>query len=209
MPYCVPLIYEFNDNMGAKSFVDSWYNGLNLSCTNCPVAGEAGIIDQAVSFNGSGNLTQVADNAALNPKSVVSVEAVVFPEKNTASSSQVLITKSLSYEMTIFNNRTLRVGIINESGQRVVLDIPSVINFSQWNYLALTYDGQTVRAYNNGQLVGEKAQIGNIKWAKSKPLYVGGYGNAFFFKGKVDDLRLYEKVLTPEEITAKYDGLPK
>jgi hypothetical protein len=71
-----------------------------------------------------------------------------------------------------------------------------------WTHLALTYDGTTLRSYVNGVQVSSRAQTGNIV-TSTNPLQIGGdsiYGQ--YFRGKLDEIRVYNIALTQSQIQA-------
>jgi dihydrofolate reductase len=69
-----------------------------------------------------------------------------------------------------------------------------------WTHLAMTYDGTTLKIYVNGTLVTSTAQSGTIV-ASTNPLQIGGdstYGQ--YFRGMIDEVRVYNIVLTQTQI---------
>jgi hypothetical protein len=57
-------------------------------------------------------------------------------------------------------------------------------------YLALTYDGATLRLYVNGVQIASRVQTGHL-WTSTAPLQIGGdslYGR--YFQGTIDDVRV-------------------
>ncbi len=65
-----------------------------------------------------------------------------------------------------------------------------------WSYLALTYDGATLRLYVNGTLVGSQAKTGAITTSTNQ-LQIGGdslYGQ--YFSGLIDEVRVYNVALS-------------
>jgi Concanavalin A-like lectin/glucanases superfamily len=70
---------------------------------------------------------------------------------------------------------------------------------NQWNHLVLTYDGGRLREYINGQLAAESP--GSERPAGvGVPMTVGGWMTGFNFHGAMDELRLYRRALSAEEI---------
>ncbi len=71
-----------------------------------------------------------------------------------------------------------------------------------WSYVALTYDGATLRLFVNGIPVSSRATTGTIQ-ATAKPLWIGGnhpYGEHFI--GDIDEARIYNRALSADEIQA-------
>jgi hypothetical protein len=67
-----------------------------------------------------------------------------------------------------------------------------------WYHLSATYDGTTLRLFINGE---EKASDVRNIWSPGGPLYMGRYfGGNHFYGGIIDDVRIYNRALSAEEI---------
>ncbi|MEV4808046.1 LamG-like jellyroll fold domain-containing protein, partial [Nonomuraea sp. NPDC049421] len=80
------------------------------------------------------------------------------------------------------------------------VDARSKLSANTWTHLAVTYDGSTARLYRNGTLVNEETITGPIS-TDSGELHIGGntmYGD--YFKGIIDDVRIYNRAQTSAEI---------
>ena len=87
------------------------------------------------------------------------------------------------------------------SGPRVAL-AGTTLPYNQWSYLAITFDGAQVRTYVNGTLVNTQALSATIT-ARGNPMNIGADAStAQFYKGMLDDLRIYNRVLTQAQIQA-------
>jgi len=72
-----------------------------------------------------------------------------------------------------------------------------------WYHLAATYDGQTLRAYKNGVLVTENADPSGAPDVESESLKFGRHAmTSDHFRGRVDDIRLYNHALDAAEMAA-------
>jgi hypothetical protein len=71
-----------------------------------------------------------------------------------------------------------------------------------WYHLSATYDGTTLRLLINGE---EKASDVRNIWSPGGPLYMGRWfdGN-HFYGGLIDDVRIYDRALSAEEILQLY-----
>jgi len=77
---------------------------------------------------------------------------------------------------------------------------------TQWHHFAITYDGSTGASYLDGQLIG--SQAGPL--ATVDQVRIGGRpGYPNYFRGLVDDVRIYNKALTQEKINEIMRGGPK
>jgi predicted secreted protein len=74
----------------------------------------------------------------------------------------------------------------------------------QWNQVAATYDGQTMRVYLNGREAGTGKEVQTTIRTNEEPLrfgWLGSYGN---FNGCVRDISLYSRALSAAEVFAQY-----
>src|SRR4029434_8471985 len=70
-----------------------------------------------------------------------------------------------------------------------------------WYNLAATYDGETLKAYTNGVLVTSNPAPSGPADAETSPLTIGRHAAASqFFKGIVDNVRIYNRALSQAEI---------
>jgi len=71
----------------------------------------------------------------------------------------------------------------------------------RWVHLAATFDGKIMRLYMDGIERGTMERPGEVR-PNGSPLVLGNYevGHPAHFTGLLDDVRLYRRVLTPEEI---------
>lgn len=91
----------------------------------------------------------------------------------------------------------------------------SLLKPKTWNHIFITFDGSSrangIRIYVNGrsEKLGRASQDSLSKTIKNpKPLVIGGRENAPGFKGKIHDLRFYNKELNPVEVTGVYGKYP-
>jgi hypothetical protein len=75
----------------------------------------------------------------------------------------------------------------------------------RWVHVAGTYDGQVVRLYLNGVEIDSREQPGSLVGETASTVLIGGDrlgapGVTGRFRGRLDEVRLYSRALTPEEI---------
>jgi prepilin-type N-terminal cleavage/methylation domain-containing protein len=83
-----------------------------------------------------------------------------------------------------------------------VLD-PVAIPASTWVFAAVTYDGSNLNLYKNGVLVSSASGIAP---SNDTNLTIGAFQASNFFQGYLDNIRLYNRALSPVEIQALYAG---
>ncbi|MFZ2979174.1 MAG: LamG-like jellyroll fold domain-containing protein, partial [Candidatus Magasanikiibacteriota bacterium] len=77
---------------------------------------------------------------------------------------------------------------------------------NEWFYVSMTYDGSIIKLYINGEFKKSVVQTGPIKQSKTR-FSIGSLDNLRYnFNGDVDEVHVYNKVLTPQQITQNYSG---
>src|SRR3989344_3881264 len=78
-----------------------------------------------------------------------------------------------------------------------------------WTHIAATYDGASIMIYKNGDQVKKVSLTGSMV-NSAHPLDIGhGFvGTDYYFLGKIDEARIYNRVLTPAEIQSLYNWAP-
>lgn len=83
----------------------------------------------------------------------------------------------------------------------------STVDYSQWNCFVATYNASTgmAKLYTNGVadsvVVGIYSDVINTPtYIGARPYWVGSGGPAFFFAGAIDEVNIYNRVLTQHEV---------
>lgn len=82
---------------------------------------------------------------------------------------------------------------------------------NEWTHAAFTYDGHYFKIYKNSELIGEPYPFegpidptpGSLKIAYLEEWW--GEQLAWFFDGEIDDVRIYNRALTADEIRHNYN----
>jgi hypothetical protein len=96
-------------------------------------------------------------------------------------------------------------------------DSNTIISDNNWYNVVSTYDLSGVKMYVNNVLVLTKPYIGNGSMSAStniQDVYIGKEINSnncspynTFYQGRIDDIGIWNRVLTQQEITAMYNGV--
>ncbi len=76
---------------------------------------------------------------------------------------------------------------------------------NEWTHIAFTYNHETIDLYQNGLLVSSTPETRNINWATAGDDLLIGFSQ-WYFQGGIDDLRIFDTALTPEQIVQLHEG---
>ena len=103
-----------------------------------------------------------------------------------------------------FDNGQIHYGLYTDTQDYIELQVtydPDFFTPDAWRLITATYDGQMMRLYFDGELVGEKPKSGNVRFAPIKSNIGRMTGNSYF-RGGLDDVRYYNRALTPDDMRA-------
>ncbi len=82
------------------------------------------------------------------------------------------------------------------------------LKFEAWNHLAISYDGDVLQLYVNGEVAGEQ-KVGRQRVPGKHALAFGrrqdNSGDGYHFRGIVDEIRLYDRALKPAEVRRRFN----
>ncbi len=171
-----------------------------------------GKLGKALILDGSSHTVKIPHYAGLKPAKAITISAWIKPERvgkggwawqeiyrKEDGNARVLLAIG-EYEKK--HSLCLGLGI---NGKFVELGTPlepSKLLDGKWHLVGVTFDGKTIKFYADGQEIGASTKAsGAIDTHGEAPAYIGSYiGNGEFFKGGIDDLRLYNRALSADEI---------
>jgi len=82
---------------------------------------------------------------------------------------------------------------------------PSVLTDGNWHLAATTFDGSHIRIYLDGKQAGSWPVAGSLSTAGTGDIYIGSYGGSEeFFDGAIDDVRIYGRALSDDDLKNMY-----
>jgi predicted ribosomally synthesized peptide with SipW-like signal peptide len=163
------------------------------------VSAVAGQVAGAGSFDGNGDYVEIPDDQSLGVTNVT-VSAWVYRD---GSKNRVYVVDGRDHNYGIkFDDGTSTPRFfiwVNNSVKTLNAssgDIPD----QTWTHVAGTYDGSELNIYVNGANEGTRAVSGAID-VSSGPGRIGDYiGGGYEFRGRIDDVRIYDRALSELEI---------
>jgi hypothetical protein len=177
-------------------------NGYNGTPTNITYA--AGKIGQAASFNGSSSQVNASNNSIFNLGQQFSITFWVNPELQTTSFNGIVSKtggNTTGYEVrtTTSNESTTNIQFRVLNGSDIGLAIN--INNNVWTHIVAKFNSGKYSIYKNGLLEAQLDTVVVSPAVVSQELRIGRLGYAsLFFKGFINDVRIYDHALTDMEI---------
>ena len=211
--------WKFDEGLGTIA-ADSSGN-LNITTLgNNPVwvDGKSG---KALSFDGAGNCIFKAMNTSIMTQTPLTLSAWIKPNLRTDGTDFPSNVISNDYP----GDSGFGFGVnVWSGGSKMELEIPGPgwwrvvpgINFSAgiWYYVSVVYTNVNVKSYVNGQLVDDFSYEKVMNLSEHNYVWIGihnqdyNYETRRFFSGTIDEVRIYTKALTQQEIQTDMDIPP-
>ena len=166
----------------------------------------------SATFNGTTDYADVLYDGRLDTTNNYTISGWINPSDfiNTYS---VLMMKTSNYNdgFTFFiywdANDPASALLVLQTGDGNNIDIATApISANTWSYVTATYDGSTIRVYVNGVELGTRAFSTAVLNA-SQPLTLGvGLSGNYYYKGGMDEFKLFDKTLSAAEISTIYSN---
>ncbi len=192
--------YKLDENAGT---VANDSKGVNTGTITGATWGQ-GISGSCLVFDGTTGAVKVPSKLNLNPVYGITMMAWAKTNKN-------LTTKI--FQKGDYDGHGLGQGNWDGWGGqiRLVGNISHVLSwggglpvFNQWYHLAMTYDGQVMKLYVNGQLRNSLSVTG-LLYVNSRDLSIGSDDGAQkFFNGSIDECKFFNRALDQTEIQANF-----
>jgi PKD repeat protein len=159
---------------------------------------------RALSFDGVNDWVTVPDANALDLTTGVTMSAWVNPVAVGSTWRTVLMKEQpggLIYALYAGDGTGKPTGQVFTTGEFRVTGLANT-PLNAWTHLASTWDGTTLRLFVNGVEVSSRALGGTLR-TSTGVLRIGGNSVwAEWFRGLIDEVRLYNRALTAGEIQA-------
>ena len=164
----------------------------------------------ALKFDGVSKV-EIPDHADFHLEDAVTVALWANPEAVQLEDAKFFCKqKSTYYPYCLQYSGTSNAIYANVSNETTQFNArPNLANFpGQWAHLCFTYDGAALILYKDGQEVARVAAYGALR-QNTLSLTIGGRLNSSNnFNGMIDDVRLYSRALTQQEILEVMQGPP-
>ncbi len=203
--------YTFDEPFGEK-FIDRSGNG-NTGTFHGEVFNDGvvhgatwvnGKFGKALQFDGVNDYVEISEGNSLNITAQITVEAWVYSNNgwNTivAKDCPYNTYKGYALGLTSSGRPIFRVG--NGSTYYTVIAVNDIRN--GWHHVVGTYDGSYLRIYVDGTEKASPVSFSGSIASTSVNVKIGIRPCAGYFNGTIDEIRIYNRALTEEEIKSIY-----
>ncbi|UCC21811.1 MAG: hypothetical protein JSW23_08340, partial [Planctomycetota bacterium] len=201
--------WRLNESSGKTAY--DWVGG-NHGFVSEPnwVSGRVG---GALGFDGIGGYVDVGDEGSLDFGGATDFSIVLWFETRMTSAGMFVnkraAGKAAGYDLYI-NGGKITARISNSSNS-FAATTSGTFNDNKWHHLAAVYDrDDVITVYVDGNEAAGSADIGTIgDIDNSQPFTIGDrndVGDHAYFEGTIDELMVFSKALTGEEVTELYES---
>lgn len=188
--------------------------------------------NSAYSFDGINDFISVNDDVSLKPTTGLTISAWVLIDQTQSGNFRRIVSKQYndvqnfgSYQLISGTNNstyqgtaglTVRTGTGNSQIQPNIYSWTGDNGVSATNlyqHIVGTFDGSQLKFYQNGILVSTVNFSGNLFYDNQNLLFGKGKegetlpGSDIFLNGKIDDIGIWNRALSQQEITNMYNGV--
>lgn len=208
-PQIPGLVGWWSLNEGSGTNYTDYANGITGSHTNSTRTN--GIISGGVYFTNTVQKITCGTGSPLGSTSQFTVCAWFYPQKTSRSDivgvwlngtgvDQFLLTFGLA-------GASKPSCYVNRGGAVSSATGPTTLANNTWGFIVGTWDGSAIRCYLNGVLQGATTNAGTLGSGINRPIVIGNNNNNDGPSvGMIDDVRIYNRALSAEEIKQLYGG---
>lgn len=178
-----------------------------------------GIFGKALKFDGVDDYVRVAESSTFKPTNSLTITAWIKPEATQNDYASIV---SLDYRADgtwapPFVAYELGASVGTGSSRRpwfrgwegVYVTSPDALTPGEWHLVVGTFDGSSAKIYVDVELKESATYTGSIHYGTSRDLAIGQrspYAPGQFFKGLIDEVKIYSGARTADEILADYQA---
>jgi chitodextrinase len=196
------LVAAYSLDQSGSTVADASGNG-NAGTVSGATWTAGGRYGGAYSFNGTSSYIDVPDSPSLDLTTGMTLEAWVDPAAASSWRNVLMKEQPGMLVYSLYANGVTaapHAEVYLAAGADAAADGPTAVPTGTWTHLAETYDGSLLSLYVNGQLAASTPASGSLL-TSTGDLRIGGdsvWGE--WFSGLIDEVRIYNRALSPAEI---------
>jgi hypothetical protein len=214
-----------NDQIGISKLVNAT-NITNAATTSVTLPSLVYNFEQSPNLSGS-DCIDTANNSSLQ-LTMFSIASWFNTQMNVSNGSNAFIVtkggvgsdsegKNMNYGIWMIDSENIQTGFENSSGANYFVMSPSNYSDGNWHYVVGTYDGSVVALYVDGVQVAsnltttppstipDNTGTQPVRIGANSLELVDGKGDGYF-TGRIGEIRLWNRTLSAEEVSAAYNN---
>jgi hypothetical protein len=164
-----------------------------------------GKIGRGASLNGTSGYLNIPNKAAYQMTSAMTISAWAKPTGTTGTIAGKWGTQN-SYRLLLSSGK-FAFSVTLSTGTVVTATASATASTTAWSHVAGVFNGTRLILYVNGAQAATASASGSLK-SSTDPIRVGNStNNANYYKGSVDELRLYNTALSAAQLNRLANGL--
>ena len=179
-------------------------NGVRRTVANSnPITRPEG---KALYFDGVNDYISMGVKSVFEMTNSFTIEAWIKPQQK--GNNGIIVSREGEYMVSVDANNRIYLALANTSPGWGWWDTGYTVAVDKWTHLAVTYDKGLIKVYGDGNLVSTYDGTGTIGdfyvHANEDDLRIGNqeYKNSDYFKGEMDEVRVWNVARTQAEIQA-------
>jgi len=168
-----------------------------------------GKVGKALEYDGVGDYVEIPHDSSLHSSEITLVADVKLDHLPTTDEA-FIISKQSEYSLVI--DETGKFGYLfywEEGSYTFVAAAGGEVTPGVWTHLAIVYDGSNVIGYQDGEIAFGPTSLNKTIKDSGLRLWIGRRASASNEEptdGIIDEVRIYNRALSPEEIQTLYNG---
>lgn len=194
--YCAAPVAEWKMDEGVgTSIIDT--SGIGNTGTISGATFTQGKIGKSLSLNGTSDYVSIPTYSYTTNATIS-----VWVKGSYTNGNQIIVGSPNSIALGLYNSGSDKALIGSSISGKAVGISNNFINDS-WNHLTVVFDNSgNATYYCNGQLLSNS---GTNSWTWSSGAYIGRRDSGSYFKGQIDQLKIYNYARTPAQVAYDYN----
>ena len=190
--------YDFSAGAALNTSIAGFYDGILLG--GASTGTDITRAEAVLNLNGIDGTVQIASQFG----APASLSATAWVDSNNGDATVLSVGGSLSIRIDDTDTSGNTSASFWDGSAYQAIDTSQILAGTGWRHVAATYDGASkeLAVYIDGEIAGREVFSNALVFASSNT-YLGSFdGSARFLDGSIDDARVYDRVLSADEIAA-------
>jgi hypothetical protein len=205
--------WNFDENLGNITYDTSGVNNNDGVLKPASPVWTTGKVGNALQFNGADDYVEVPDLDSISVgNSDYTIEAWIYPDDTSGIKSVVAKLKDMTdkeYALSVYDGK-LNLQVEKDGNNAYAETNTAPVVLDAWQHIAVSFDSSVTTPvfYHNGVSIAQTDNITVLPDQSFDNLCVGKWGgtyNNYFFDGKIDEVKIYNRVLSKDEIENLYE----